>query len=324
MRLGICLIFCIVGMAIFAIPNMTRRGVLFGLAVPADFRQSAAARRSIASFRVWTALALLAALSALFLLPDAFLGSVSMAGPLLILVAGGIGFLQEHRKLAPFAVEPTPQRQADLTNAPEHLPWFAWLAPGPFAVLLAAAVYLYLNWASIPMRFPVHWGFDGQPDRWNARTTRGVYGPIVFGAELCAWILISALATWFGARRSRFRRVTLAALIASEYVIGLLFAAMSTATLTHVPVWLIAVVPLFVFVPMIVMMARAIADPVDAAEPTPNECWKGGMIYYNPNDAALFVEKRAGLGYTFNFANRWSWALAFGLAVLLSTVPLLM
>ena len=32
------------------------------------------------------------------------------------------------------------------------------------------------------------------------------------------------------------------------------------------------------------------------------------MFYYNPNDAALFVEKRFGIGWTFNFANKRAWA----------------
>jgi uncharacterized membrane protein len=29
------------------------------------------------------------------------------------------------------------------------------------------------------------------------------------------------------------------------------------------------------------------------------------MIYHNPNDPALLVEKRMGIGWTFNFANKW-------------------
>jgi len=81
--------------------------------------------------------------------------------------------------------------------------------------------------------------------------------------------------------------------------------------------------PLVFIVPIIVVMTRSLAEPMNAIEPTPNECWKAGMIYYNPNDTALFVEKRTGLGYTFNFANRWSWALALGFVLLLSTAPLL-
>jgi len=41
----------------------------------------------------------------------------------------------------------------------------------------------------------------------------------------------------------------------------------------------------------------------------PDNCWKWGIFYVNPDDAAVFVRKRNGLGYTLNFGNRWSWAI---------------
>ena len=35
--------------------------------------------------------------------------------------------------------------------------------------------------------------------------------------------------------------------------------------------------------------------------------WKWGMIYYNPYDPKVVVPKRFGLGWTFNFAHKFSW-----------------
>lgn len=50
---------------------------------------------------------------------------------------------------------------------------------------------------------------------------------------------------------------------------------------------------------------------------TPDEGWKWGFIYYNPEDPALVVETRFGrFGSDLNFGNKWSWAV---LAVILST-----
>jgi uncharacterized membrane protein len=37
--------------------------------------------------------------------------------------------------------------------------------------------------------------------------------------------------------------------------------------------------------------------------------WKWGIFYVNPDDPAIFVEKRFGIGYTPNLANRWSWVI---------------
>ncbi len=45
--------------------------------------------------------------------------------------------------------------------------------------------------------------------------------------------------------------------------------------------------------------------------------WKLGMFYYNPDDPAVFVEKRFGVGWTNNFARPLSWILLIGLFVLI-------
>ncbi len=54
MRLEIGFVLCVTAAAIFATPNLTRRSVLFGFAVPANFRESGDGRKSIAgSARLW-------------------------------------------------------------------------------------------------------------------------------------------------------------------------------------------------------------------------------------------------------------------------------
>jgi uncharacterized membrane protein len=237
------------------------------------------------------------------------------------LLTGGTSFYWHNRKLAPAAVQFTRPREAELTAVPEELPRFVWLAAGPFIILGAAATWLYLNWGSIPTRFPVHFNAAGLPDRWAERTTKAVYGPLFFGAELCAWLLIMALVGWFGSRRSRFRPVMLGGAIAIGYLVGVLFALIAVQSLHSIPVWVIALWPMAILVPLIVVMAKKMSEPGEPMDPTPNECWKAGVFYYNPNDAAVFVEKREGFGYQFNFANRWSWVLLLGVALVVASAP---
>ena len=55
-----------------------------------------------------------------------------------------------------------------------------------------------------------------------------------------------------------------------------------------------------------------------AGDHTPDVCWKLGIFYFNPADPAVFVLQRFGLGYTFNFGNRWSWAAMGTLAAAIS------
>lgn len=45
--------------------------------------------------------------------------------------------------------------------------------------------------------------------------------------------------------------------------------------------------------------------------------WKFGIFYYNPDDPALFVEKRFGIGWTNNFARPLSWVMIIGLVIIL-------
>lgn len=43
--------------------------------------------------------------------------------------------------------------------------------------------------------------------------------------------------------------------------------------------------------------------------------WKLGMLYYNPDDASLFLPQRSGLGWTVNWARPAVWAMVVGFAL---------
>jgi uncharacterized membrane protein len=44
-----------------------------------------------------------------------------------------------------------------------------------------------------------------------------------------------------------------------------------------------------------------------------DSCWKLGQFYFNKEDPSLFVEKRFGVGWTFNYARPASWLILGGL-----------
>jgi len=324
MRLVLCAIYVFIGLLVFASPNMSRRELLFAVPVPPDFRQSRAGQHAIRMFRLVIVVVVAAAAGALLLSPASFLSATAAIAPIAIVLAGVISFRWQNHALAAAAIQFTRPREAEMSVAPDNLPWFAWLAGGPFVILATAATWLYLHWDQIPARFPVHFGADGLPNRWAERTIKGVYGPSFFCAEICAWVLIMALAGWFGSRRSRSRPVMLGGVIAVEYMLGLLFALIAIQPLVGIPIWLVVLSPMVILIPLIIVMTNKMSRPWEPMDPTPNECWKANVFYYNPNDAALFVEKRDGLGYTFNFANRWSWALLLSLVLVIASVPLVL
>ena len=45
--------------------------------------------------------------------------------------------------------------------------------------------------------------------------------------------------------------------------------------------------------------------------------WKLGVIYINPEDPALFLEKRFGIGWTMNLGRPIAWAILAGIILLI-------
>lgn len=54
-----------------------------------------------------------------------------------------------------------------------------------------------------------------------------------------------------------------------------------------------------------------------------DEYWILGMIYYNPNDPALFVETRFGMGSTFNMARPAAWLMVLGILAFVIVVTVI-
>ncbi len=314
-RLLICLIYLSMGGLLLALPQMSRRGVLFGVPVPPNFRDSEPGRHSLAVFRTVTAIVIFVSLIAMLFSPERLLSIVILAAHAGTLLIAGLAFWWQNRKLMPAAVQPVRVAEAAITVTPERLPSFAWLGAGPFLFLGMAALFLEAHWSQIPARFAVHWGLDGLPDRWSERTFRGVYGPLVFGAGLCVSLFVMALATWFGSRRSPMRRVLFGTGIASEYLVGCLLSVLAIGPLVRVPLWAILLGTAACVALMLMTVSRAMAEPGGRVEATPNSCWKLGLFYFNPVDSALFVEKRIGIGYAVNYGNPLSWLVMIGLVV---------
>jgi len=51
--------------------------------------------------------------------------------------------------------------------------------------------------------------------------------------------------------------------------------------------------------------------------------WKGYFIYINPNDPAIWVKKRSGLGWTLNFAHRKSYFIMGGILLAAAAIALI-
>ena len=255
--------------------------------------------------------------------------ALPVVGAIWLAVGPLIAFIAAHKRVQPHAVVGATVREAVLENRATRLPggWIAQL--GPFAILLAAAVYLYLHWDEIPARFPVHWGIDGQPNGWSVRTPLGVYAPILMGALLSAGMGATASGILHSSRgapvsgsrslKQDFSHRVAAFMLVIEYFLALCFSFAGLLPLAGATPLLVAT---FLMLPALLLLIPWLnkgrgsfengpptLTTAPAGDGTLDRYWKLGVFYCNPDDAALFVERRFGVGYTVNFGHASAWII---------------
>ncbi|MGW4484253.1 DUF1648 domain-containing protein [Amycolatopsis sp. NPDC004368] len=206
-------------------------------------------------------------------------------------------------------------------------PW-PWALPA-LAVLAATVVLGIVRYPDLPATLTLHYNASGTPDRTAAKSVGSAFGVVFVQAAITALFLGIAYAT------PRFRpdldpaRPRTSAAQHRRFThnmtrVLLLFAACVNLTML-VASWQIwsgstqvAIVP--IILPTIVGAAGLLAfavrtgqggsrlpapdeKPRDAVERDDDRFWKGGLLYVNRADHAVFVPKRVGLGWTLNFGN---------------------
>lgn len=341
--LGVFLLaMAVVGSIFWMVPEWSRPGLYFAVTVPPEFRKTPEAQRLLRSYRI-QALVQVAISFALILAATPRHWALLIVGEIWLAIGPLIAFLRARERVMRHAVAPVSVREAVLAPRAAHLPGGWILQLGPFAVLLAVAVYLRVHWSQIPERFPVHWGMDGRPNGWSARTPMGVYGPLLAGMGIISGIALMTYGVLHharvvrvpGSQRPRYdfaHRIGFL-LVAVECLLAIVFSLVGLLPLTGnagaAPVLMVTIVMLAVVFPLAGWVNRGRAQEVSVTPPagsswgdgTQDRYWKLGMFYYNLDDSALFVEQRFGVGYTINFAHPFAWVLMAAM-LLIVVVPL--
>ncbi|MGC2331020.1 MAG: DUF5808 domain-containing protein [Candidatus Acidiferrales bacterium] len=223
-----------------------------------------------------------------------------------------------------------------LAPRPTPMPGGWPLQLSPFAILAATAIYLGIRWGDIPPRFPVHWGVSGAANGWSSRTPPGVYGPLLFGAIVMAAVAISSYVALHYGRPGHgstarslagdFAREMGVFLLSLEFFLAVIFSFVGLLPLMgnrDPGILPILIATLAMLVALIFAMSRLAkhhahlhaVDGASLASGTTPGHWKLGVFYTNRDDAALFVPKRFGIGYTLNFGHASAWVI-MGLTLL--------
>jgi uncharacterized membrane protein len=331
-----------VGGMFFWMPRLVRRELFFAVTVRAEFPESDEGQAILRRYGLRVVLVTL--VSAAVVVWGAATARLATAMAASLVEIGGCfwAFLRARAAALPHAGEPTAVREARLAPRQIRVPggWPAQIAP--LAILAGAAIFLWTEWQRIPARFPVHWALDGQPNRWSERSLGGVFGPLLLGGVFIALLIFSAFAIVRWTRRvhatgsaaeaevARERRFLLL-LVFTEYILAgivtwaalLPLRSMPTRSPSPAPLMGLLTILLLVLLFLFVVYLPRQPAPAGGARPvgdrTGDRYWKGGVLYFNPKDPALLVEKRFGIGYTVNFGHWLTWLF---LAVLV-LIPLL-
>lgn len=202
---------------------------------------------------------------------------------------------------------------------------------------LAPPIILAYYYPALPERVPVHWGLNGQPDRWARKTFSTVFFLPVLTAYMQAWFLLlkydlaHARMTLPAEQAEIYlkykERLMVASLRMVDWVRGWTALLLSTVsmfilltTIDALRGWMrtattalwssLAMLLAGVFY-LLYRMMKADSDletetgNSDVRRESEEAKWSGGgLFYYNPDDPSLMVEKKDGLGFTYNFAGK--------------------
>jgi uncharacterized membrane protein len=323
-------------------PRLTRPDLYFAVTVPSGFRDAPTGKSILRRYRTQLVLISLFAFL-IFAAGVAWLG-IRFANPGLIIqvFAGFIAFYLARKRTLPYGVSPTAVRETELREHERVIPggWIAAL--GPFILLAICAGYLWFHGAEprTALSGSVHRQFDGS----QAGST--VYLLSMSAVLVLLTLFLYGLARWVRpvyaggpehARELKFRRTVSVIVLAAEYHI-VLQASWILFIPRHQPLLAVATLPLaLVFVLIVVVVlarlgqggSRALAagqkslgSAVPVGDRTPDHYWKLGVFYFNPDDSAIFVEKRFGLGYSLNFARPTAWIMV-ALLLMAPLIPIL-
>ena len=306
-------LFFLLGVIFMVAPTLRPR-LAFGCTVAEDFASSPAGRRILRAYRL-AQLGLLVVLLAAFFVLRIFTGIAPQWSTLAlvlsyVIVASGI-WVGAYYRTRPHAVRIPLVRTAPLVvDRRIEIAHLAALLPLAFASLV-----LVLTWSRIPVRFPIHWGATGVPNHWVQRSPASVFSPLLIAALLIAALWLALRYASPGVTRIRW------ILPAVAWYAAVIAEVTSMLPLrTHpdrLPVALLFAAPAMTLLICVIVVAASVRGPRSQSEGdgTPDERWIGGIFYYNPQDRALWVEKRMGIGWTLNFARPASWLLLGGVVV---------
>lgn len=211
--------------------------------------------------------------------------------------------------------------------------WF--LLPAAIIILtLIVGIYMYPN---IPQMIPMHFNFRGEADSFAKKSIMSVFSISIVQLIMTILMFVSYKMIELAKQQIdpsdpelskeknlKFRRIWSGFVVFASTLINVIL--MGTAFIVYgvIKDWQSKIAVFSILTGLIITIAAIVIsvmtgqggerikidrenDRMSSVDRDDDRYWKGGLIYYNPDDPALFVEKRFGVGWTVNFARPSIW-----------------
>ncbi len=319
-------------------PIMRKEEAFFGTRVSLETYQGVG-KKILNRYRLWLILTFIQ-VEALGLILSLYRNTIPFARIVslpLIIIAAMIFYVMFARQVKPFQVIEEAQRFATslkVRHLSDYTSIVVEIAIG-FTIIIPTLVLIYY-YPLLPDKIPVHWNFVGQPDRWADKNIfsvfflpvimvylQGLFWLIKYGMLQVKMTLPAEHTAEYFAIKEQSLQIGVSLIDQLRLLQSILMGAISlnilSATLGNggVTKWII-VMAIVADVGILVLCAynifqimkiedklKAISGQTYVESSRDAQHWYcGGMFYYNPDDPALFLEKKVGYGYTMNFANK--------------------
>jgi uncharacterized membrane protein len=338
-----CYLVLLVAAAHWLMPSLVPPTVPFGVRIPAERRTAPVIAEQRVRYRIGTVIVAVACLVVVLAAGQPIVLAVTMIvqvliGAALYLRARAVILSVKAREDWYGGRRQVTVAETGLRTSPERWSW-PWQIPS-VAVLVATVVIAVLRYPSMPDPLATHFGADGTPDHFVAKSVAAAFSVVVpqvvttllFGGLSFAVLRIHArLDTEDPDASTKHRRFVSAM---SRALLALALGTNLTLLATALQVWnvsrprgaavLLNVVPVLVGILAVVAVAvrtgqggtrltiagrRGPVAEGGAVNPDDDRQYKWGLFYFNRDDPAILAPKRFGVGWTVNLARPATWGM---------------
>ena len=334
-------------------PYLTRQEIIFGVRIPKGLREHAEIERIkkiyIRNYLLSSGLVSLLLLGLIITIANPIIISISI--PVLIVLLFGNYYLC-HKSLKQTKMDNNwsegyeESSVIDIGYKPEQALVSPWWFSIPLVLILVQIIIVLNHYDSMSDIIPIHYDINGNPDNWARKSYRSVLMLPAMGILVTALnFFIYKIIGWSKQqlsvedpekskiRNQIFRRRWSGFMVLLSILIILLFFSIHIHMLNLLDFGPSFPIAAGIFM-LLIILGSAIwlsvttgqsgsriklkdkpKTPKDKVDRDDDKYWKWGLLYFNPEDPSMFIEKRFGIGWTINFGNLKAVLAFFGIII---------